>query len=77
MVGGAVVPTGDAGMGVPLVDHVLVDEGGGANLLDELAAAAAAPLAGATGIGAVVPAAQNVREQLLVDLGAGLDEIPV
>ena len=36
-----------------------------------------APLAGTTRIGAVVTAPQDVWEQLLVDLGAGLDQVAV
>src|SRR5882757_8929459 len=64
-------------MGVLLVHHVLVDVGGRTCLLDEVAPAAAAPFAGSAGVGAVVAAAQDVREELLVDLGAGLDEVAV
>src|SRR5581483_1708826 len=62
-------------MGVPLVDDVLVDVSRSSCLFDEAAAATAAPLPGATGVGDEVAATQDVREKLLVDLGARLDQV--
>ena len=59
---------GDAGVEVLAVDHVLVDVGGRAHLLNEETAAAAAPLPRPTRVGPVVAAAQYVREQHVLTL---------
>src|SRR5262249_40778333 len=74
-VGGAGRAPGDAGLGVALVHHVLVDVRRGADLLHEVGAAPAAPLAGPTRVGDEVPPPQEVREDLLVDLGGRLGEV--
>ena len=66
---------GDARVQVALVHAVLADGGRRARLLDEVAAAAAPELAGPAGVGQVVAAAQDVREEPLVELGRRLDEI--
>ena len=71
------MPASDSRLRVPLVDHVLVDERRSANLFEEFASAAPAPLSRTTRIGQVVTTPQHVREQLLVDLRAGLDEVAV
>ena len=65
----------DAGVDVVLVDHVLIDVGGRAHLLDEEAAARATPLSRPATVGAVVAAPEDVREQAFVDLGGGFDEV--
>src|SRR5438270_931671 len=65
----------DAGHRVLHADDVCVDLRRHPYFLLVVAAAEAAPLAGPAGVGAVVAAPLDVREDRLVDLGGGLPEV--
>src|SRR5262249_23932752 len=69
------MPTRDSGHRVLPSDDVGVDSGRNQNLLAVEAAAVAAELAGATAVGLVVAPEMAHREDRLVDLAGGADQV--